>query len=80
MALSGYYDVSCYAGASLVLYSVANAAARRGCIRGDGAVKQALVYVAAVMLQRAFWATVPSPDPTPFSLPFPSASISMEGP
>ena len=57
--------------ASLVLYGVANVTARRGCIRGDGAVKQALVYVAAVMLQRAFWATVPSPDPTPFSPPSP---------
>ena len=63
MALSGYYDVSRYAAASLVLYGVASVAARRGCVRGDGAVKQALVYVAAVMLQRAFWATVPSPDP-----------------
>ena len=80
MALSGYYDVSRYAAASLVFYGVASVAARRGCVRGDGAVKKALVYVAAVMLQRAFWATVPSPDPTPFSLPFPSASISMEGP
>ncbi|KAG2583313.1 hypothetical protein PVAP13_6KG245024 [Panicum virgatum] len=58
MALSGYYDVSRYAAASLVLYGVASVAARRGCVRGDGAVKQALVYVAAVMLQRAFWATV----------------------
>ena len=54
-----------------MLYGVANVTARRGCIRGDGAVKQALVYVAAVMLQRAFWATVPSPDPTPFSPPSP---------
>ena len=71
MALSGYYDVSRYAAASLVFYGVASVAARRGCVRGDGAVKQALVYVAAVMLQRAFWATVPSPDPTPFSPPSP---------